>query len=238
MLNATAITDNFGNYLLSRSTIFDMTYRNIKDQELSESEQRFKTLAEASFEGILISRNGVILDANQNVTAISGYNFNELIGMKIADLTSEKYRSVSNKHIVLNSEEIYESECLSKQGSTVPVLIRGKRIIYHGRPSRVTSVRDLTLQKRNEQEREAILSQLMESQNMEALGTLVNGIAHDFNNILAVMLGYSQLLLDDKKNGEPGYEDLKAIIRVGEGWADLVKKLVAFGQQSPILTVP
>ncbi len=237
MLNATAITDNFGNYLMSRSTIFDMTYRNIKDRDLRESEQRFKSLAEGSFEGILISRNGVILDANENVVAFSGYNLNELIGMKIADLTSEKYRSVAIKHFELNSEEIYESECLSKQGSTIPMLIRGKQIIYDGRPARVTSVRDLSLQKRIEQEKEALLLQLMESQKMEALGTLVNGIAHDFNNILAVMLGYSQLLLDDKKKGEPGYEDLQAIIRTGEGGADLVKKLVAFGQQSPISTV-
>jgi PAS domain S-box-containing protein len=237
MLNATAITDDFGNYLMSRSTVFDMTYRNTKELELRESEQRFKILAEASFEGILISRNGVILDANKNVTDISGYNLNELIGMRIADLTTEKYRQVAIKHVELNSEEIYESEGLTKKGSAMPVLIRGKRIIYNGRPARVTSVRDLTLQKKIELEKEALLSQLMESQKMEALGTLVNGIAHDFNNMLAVILGYSQLLLDEKKKGDPGYGDLQAIIRTGQGGADLVRKLLAFGQQSPIFPI-
>ena len=65
-----------------------------------------------------------------------------------------------------------------------------------------------------------------------------NGIFVRINDTELQWLGYSQLLLDDKKKGEPGYDDLQAIIRTGEGGADLVKKLVAFGQQSPISTVP
>jgi CheY-like chemotaxis protein len=65
-----------------------------------------------------------------------------------------------------------------------------------------------------------------------------NGIFVRINDTELQWLGYSQLLLDDKKKGEPGYDDLQAIIRTGEGGADLVKKLVAFAQQSPISTVP
>ena len=72
---------------------------------------------------------------------------------------------------------------------------------------------------------------------MEALGTLVGGIAHDFNNMLQIILGYSQLLLEDKKKDDPGYKDLQNIIQAGKGGADLVKKLLAFGQQSPIFPV-
>ena len=72
---------------------------------------------------------------------------------------------------------------------------------------------------------------------MEALGTLVGGIAHDFNNMLQIILGYSQLLLQDKKEGDSGCKDIQTIIETVKGGASLVKKLLAFGQQSPIFPV-
>jgi CheY-like chemotaxis protein len=55
--------------------------------------------------------------------------------------------------------------------------------------------------------------------------------------MLQVILGYSQLLLEDKKKGDLGYKDLQTIIQAGKGGADLVNKLLAFGQQAPIFPV-
>ena len=93
-------------------------------------------------------------------------------------------------------------------------------------------------QKRAEQEREALRTQLMQSQKMEALGTLVGGIAHDFNNMLQSILGYSEMLLIGKQKGDLGYDDLQTIIQTARGGADLVMKLLAFGQQAPIFPIP
>ena len=96
---------------------------------------------------------------------------------------------------------------------------------------------DITEIKRTEQEKLALQSLLFQSQKMEALGTLVGGIAHDFNNMLQVILGYSDLLLSDKRKSEPGYDELRTIIETAKGGADLVTKLLAFGQQAPIFPV-
>ena len=46
---------------------------------------------------------------------------------------------------------------------------------------------------------------------MEAIGTLAGGIAHDFNNLLQVTLGYSELLLTEKREDDPEYADLSKI---------------------------
>ena len=86
-------------------------------------------------------------------------------------------------------------------------------------------------------ESKLLQAQLFQSQKMEALGTLVGGIAHDFNNMLQVILGYSDLLLSDKRKSEPGYDELRTIIETAKGGADLVTKLLAFGQQAPIFPV-
>ncbi|MFH0958142.1 MAG: PAS domain S-box protein [Pseudomonadota bacterium] len=86
-------------------------------------------------------------------------------------------------------------------------------------------------------ESKLLQAQLFQSQKMEALGTLVGGIAHDFNNMLQIILGYSDLLLSDKRTSEPGYDELRTIIETAKGGADLVTKLLAFGQQAPIFPV-
>jgi len=92
------------------------------------------------------------------------------------------------------------------------------------------------LQKANE---ETILSnkmlketqtQLIQSQKMEAMGTLAGGIAHDFNNILGTILGYSELLLDDQASDSQTKEYLHAIYGSGERAADLVRQILTFSR--------
>jgi signal transduction histidine kinase/CheY-like chemotaxis protein len=73
-------------------------------------------------------------------------------------------------------------------------------------------------------------SQLIQSQKMEAMGTLAGGIAHDFNNILGTILGYSELLLNDQAADSPIKEHLHAIYRSGERAADLVRQILTFSR--------
>ena len=69
--------------------------------------------------------------------------------------------------------------------------------------------------KRDITEHLELSKQLFQAQKMEAVGTLAGGIAHDFNNLLQAVLGYSELMLQRKKEGEADYADLQKIY---SGW--------------------
>ena len=80
-------------------------------------------------------------------------------------------------------------------------------------------------------ERKQIEEQFRQSQKMEAFGQLAGGVAHDFNNILAVIMGYSTLLMDDESVNEGIKEHLKQVYSAGERAANLTRQLLTFSRK-------
>ena len=71
--------------------------------------------------------------------------------------------------------------------------------------------------------------QLLQAQKMEAVGRLAGGIAHDFNNQLTVILGFTQLLLEEVSSAEQK-QDLSEIEAAARRSAGLTKQLLAFSR--------
>jgi two-component system, cell cycle sensor histidine kinase and response regulator CckA len=90
---------------------------------------------------------------------------------------------------------------------------------------------DITERKQAEEAMASLQEQLRQSQKMEAIGSLAGGIAHDFNNLLTVIKGYSQLSLDELKEGDPLMENLKEIWTAGNRASDLTRQLLAFSRR-------
>ena len=67
---------------------------------------------------------------------------------------------------------------------------------------------------------------------MESIGTLAGGIAHDFNNILASIIGFTELAMDETEQGSTVHHSLKEIFNAGKRDRDLVKQILTFARQS------
>jgi signal transduction histidine kinase/CheY-like chemotaxis protein len=79
--------------------------------------------------------------------------------------------------------------------------------------------------------RQLLEQQLYHSQKMEAIGQLAGGIAHDFNNLLASIIGYTDLLIEEVRDGDPKQADLLEVRRAGELAAHLTQQLLTFSRR-------
>jgi C4-dicarboxylate-specific signal transduction histidine kinase len=93
--------------------------------------------------------------------------------------------------------------------------------------------RDITERKIAEEEKTKLQSQLQQVQKMESMGTLAGGIAHDFNNILGIIVGNTELAMDDVPEWNPARHNLEEIRTASIRARDVVKQILAFSRQTP-----
>ncbi len=122
----------------------DITDRKRIEEALRESEERFRSLSEVSFEGIAIHEDGIIIDANNAFAALAGYDRSEVIGMHALDFTAAEYHEAVTENIRAGGEDPYEVMALRKDGTRFPVELRGRTVPMEGRTVRVVAIRDLT----------------------------------------------------------------------------------------------
>ncbi|MGC9975520.1 MAG: PAS domain S-box protein [Syntrophales bacterium] len=123
----------------------DITDRKRAEEELQESEERFRQLADATFEGIVIHDKGDILDFNQAMLKMFGYERDEVIGKKnVIDFIAPESREIVSRHIATGYEKPYEVIMVKKDGNTLVMEVAGKTISYKGKMARVVALRDIT----------------------------------------------------------------------------------------------
>ena len=88
-----------------------------------------------------------------------------------------------------------------------------------------------TLQ-REVEERKQAEEHLIRIQKLEALGTLAGGIAHDFNNILAGIIGFTEMVMEDVTPDGPEHRRLELVLKGARRGRDLVRQILTFSRQT------
>lgn len=117
---------------------------------LSLRQEHYRNLAEASFEAILLSRDGIIYDCNQRTTEITGYSRQELIGKFIYELVSPTFKNIVQAHVTSGFDQPYEIEGIFKEGKNCTIEVRGRTFQSNGHTMRASSIRDVTARKAEE----------------------------------------------------------------------------------------
>ncbi len=131
----------------------DISERKRMEQALRESEERFRRLAEITFEGVLILENGVIIDHNRAVLEMSGYRPGELIGKTTLELLAPEWRDFARQRIVDRDVRPYEAVALHKDGHRIPIDLHFRQVEWGGKSVRVVTVSDISWRKKAEEAR-------------------------------------------------------------------------------------
>jgi signal transduction histidine kinase/ActR/RegA family two-component response regulator len=86
--------------------------------------------------------------------------------------------------------------------------------------------------KKETEDRQHAEGQLRRMQKLEALGTLAGGIAHDFNNILAGIIGFAEMVLEDIPTGSPEHRRIGLVLKGAYRGRDLVRQILTFSRQA------
>lgn len=132
---------------LLMEAVWTVTESKKAEQALAESEERFRALHNASFGGIAIHDQSVILECNQGLTDMSQFTREELIGMDGLLLIAPEYRQLVGKNIATGYEKSYEAFGQRKNGEIFPMRLTGRNIPYKGKTVRVVEFRDITKEK-------------------------------------------------------------------------------------------
>ena len=197
---------------------------DIAEESLRESDERFRKLSEAAKEGIVIHQKGIIIDANEALARMFGYELSEIIGMCAERLANLDFWRTIVKSTSNGYDKPYEGVGIRKDGSSFYCQVVGKPYKYQGETLRVSVLRDITEQKMLE-------SQLLHAQKMEAIGTLAGGVAHDLNNVLSGIVSYPELLLMQLPEDSPLKKPIMTIKKAGEKAAAIVQDLLTLARR-------
>jgi two-component system cell cycle sensor histidine kinase/response regulator CckA len=223
--------------IILQAIVRDISARKKAENELRESEARFRELADMLPEVVFESDlTGKLTYANKDAFTKYGYAEEELqLGIFISQLVipedRDRLRNAIAEKMTLKNEDPYGGEytTVKKDGTRIPVIVYSKPIISEGRPVGLRGiVVDIT-------ERKSLEAQLYQAQKMEAVGQLAGGVAHDFNNILTAIIGYSHILMMKMTNGDPLRGFVGQIRVSAERAAELTQALLAFSRKQIML---
>jgi len=201
------------------------------EEALRLSENEYRSIVNNSPFGIYrCTPEGKIQMVNPALVKMLGYESEaELVNANIAtDLftdPTERTRAVQES-LQHDKERHFEFTWKRKDGKPISVRVLATLVRNpEGAPAYLEGFVE------DETNKRLLENQYLRSQRLEAVGQLTGGISHDFNNLLGVILGYTDLVINQLAPGDPILEKMEEIRRAADRAADLTKQLLAFSRK-------
>ena len=198
-------------------------YARRMTKELLGRNRHLETILESMNEGIVEVYTGRVVYANSAAVMLFAIPLENLLSAKPQELFDDASRSRIDVLMTRSTKK------MPVVGLTRPLELNGRQIVIRSFPVKgeadttILLITDVTDQRDLEY-------QLQHVRRMDAIGNLAGGIAHNFNNLLMGIQGNVSILIQDKKMGDPGYDELAGIERCIDSGAKLTRQLLSFAK--------
>ncbi len=179
LISARAVRDPDGKLLYYEGAIRDITEMVRAEEALRQSEERFRRLADAAMEAIIIHYGDRILDCNRAACELFRCSRDELLRLRPEELVAPEDRELVLQKVAEGTVGPYEARGLRKDGSTFWAVVRGHPLPYGGSRARVAVVLDITERKRIEEAARARAERLARQQEVLVKLASLSGPAPD-----------------------------------------------------------
>ncbi|WP_051305516.1 hybrid sensor histidine kinase/response regulator [Desulfogranum mediterraneum] len=200
-------------------------------QATAEKDRLMSAIEQASEVIMITDSQGVIQYVNPAFSRLTGYSRAEAIGttpnlLKSGAHHPDYYQDLWQTLLAGRTWEGHFSNrkkdgTIFEEEATISPVKNSQGLITNF----VAVKRDVTRER-------ALEEQLRQATKMEAIGTLTGGIAHDFNNILAVIIGYAELIQMRVPPESATNRNLEHLLNAGARATDLVQQLLTFSRQT------
>ena len=219
----------------------NITNRKLAMEQLQLSEEKFSKVFAMAPDMIAITRlqDGLIIDVNNGFEDITGWEKSEVAGQKsVSDIhfwANLADRAPMVDELRAGRDVLHHAIKFRRKDGTVRFgLYSARPISISGESALIFVMQDITESQKLEAEREKLQDQLLQSQKMEAVGTLAGGVAHDFNNMLGAIMGYAELAMAELDPATPLSHHISHILDAARRSAKLTRQLLAFARKETI----
>jgi PAS domain S-box-containing protein len=160
----------------------------------STDDGRFRLLADATFEGIAITDQGILIDCNEQMAQLFGVPRHLLIGCRVRDFIAPEHVGLVTEAMRTGRLDPYEHDMLNPVRGRIPVEVRARPARMGGRDIRISAVRDMTERRLAEQAVRAGASKLESIFRAvpAGIGVVANRVFTEVNERLCLMVGYTR----------------------------------------------
>jgi two-component system, NtrC family, sensor kinase len=175
---------------------------------------------------------GHVLRLNRSLATALDVDLRKVAGVPIGKLRilGVKDQPPGSCPFCRDTETTHEESARSVGDRTY--LVSASRI--HGVPGEARTVhvfKDIT-------EATALQAKLVHTEKMAALGQLISGVAHEVNNPLAAIIGFTDLLMENRTVPDAAKQELKIILREAKHTQTIVQNLLRFSREAPAQREP
>lgn len=159
---------------------------------LRASESRFRFLSQSALEGVIVSSDGIIVDANAASAEMYRCRTEDLIGSRVIDFVAAEARADVARLVEEQNTDPYETTGRRADGETFPVDVRPQEVLHDGARQRVSTVRDMSVIR--QVEAELILAKEQAEQGSRTKSQFLAAMSHELRTPLNAIIGFTDAI--------------------------------------------
>ena len=240
-LNARAVRGSDDGFCHFEGFVEDITDRKAAELALAASEAMLQLVLDTIPQLVHWKDKRLhIIGANRNfLTHVGESELSAILGKTYGEVLSdpEEVQRIAelDREVIENNEPCYRMRLETRNAAGERMWLLVNKVPLYGPKGDVVGIlstaEDITQTVNLEK-------QLLQSQKMEAIGTLAGGIAHDFNNILTSIMNSTELAMEDVAEGSIVWKDLERSLKASARGSGLIKQILTFSRPTQEGFVP